>query len=92
MKFSAVNNKESDCVLSVSGQCGGSSAVSLACIISRYSVSWRHLSSFGLWIILFILLPPSLPPFIFPLINQCDRCLVSLVWGLMAGTRGFTRG
>ena len=29
-----------------------------------YSVSRRPLSSFGLWIILFILLPPSLPPFI----------------------------
>ena len=28
-----------------------------------YSVSRRPLSSFGLWIILFILLPPSLLPF-----------------------------
>ena len=28
---------------------------------------------------------PDLPPFIFPLINQCDRCLVPLAWGLMAG-------
>ena len=34
MKFNAVNNKESGCMLSVSGQCGGSSVVSLACIIS----------------------------------------------------------
>ena len=92
MKLNAVNNKEGGYLLSVSGLCGGSSAVSLACIISRYSVSWRHLSSFGLWIILFILLPPSLPPFIFPLINQCDRCLVPSVWGLMAGRSGFTSG
>ena len=38
MKFNAVNNKEEGCVLSVSGQCGGSSAVSLACIISMYFV------------------------------------------------------
>ena len=27
------------------------------------SVSWRPLSSFGLWIVLFILLSPSFPPF-----------------------------
>ena len=59
---------------------------------AQYSVSWGPLSSFGLWIILFILLPPSLPPFIFPLMNQCDRCLVPLAWELMAGRRGFTRG
>ena len=33
---------------------------------------------------------PSLPPpFIFPLINQCDMCLVPLVWGLVAGRHGF---
>ena len=32
-------------------------------------------------------LPP--PPFIFPLINQCDRCLVPLAWGFMAGGHGF---
>ena len=30
-----------------------------------YSVSWRRLSSFGLWIFLFILLPSSLLPFYF---------------------------
>ena len=29
------------------------------------------------------------PPFIFPLINQCDGCLVPLVWGFMAGGQGF---
>ena len=33
----------------------------------------------------FTLIPP---PFIFPLTNQFDRCLVPLVWGLMAGGRG----
>ena len=48
--------------------------------------SWRPFSSFSLWI---ILLPPSLPPLILPLLNQCDRCLVPLAWGLMAGGRGF---
>ena len=29
------------------------------------------------------------PPFIFPLINQCDRCLVPLVWGFVAEGHGF---
>ena len=50
--------------------------------------SWQLLSLFSLWI---ILLPPSLPPppFIFPLINHCDRCLVPLSWGLMGGGCGF---
>ena len=48
--------------------------------------SWRPFSSFSLWI---ILLPPSLPPLILPLLNQCDGCLVPLAWGLMAGGRGF---
>ena len=31
---------------------------------------------------------PIPPPFIFPLINQFDRCLVPLEWGLMAGGCG----
>ena len=48
--------------------------------------SWRPFSSFSLWI---ILLPPTLPPLILPLLNQCDGCLVPLAWGLMAGGRGF---
>ena len=52
--------------------------------------SWQPFSSFSLWI---ILLPPSLPPppprFILPLLNQCDGCLVPLVWGLTAGGCGF---
>ena len=36
--------------------------------------------------------PHPSSPFIFPLINQCDRCLVPFAWGLMVGRRGFTRG
>ena len=82
-------------MLSVSGQCmvaQARSALLASSPCTLYSVSRRPLSSFGLWIILFILLPPTLPPFIFPLINQCDRCLVPLALGLMAGRRGFTRG
>ena len=81
MKFNAVNNKEGGYLLSVSGQCGGSSAVSLACIISMCFVQ-RFLGGlslcFGLWIILFILYPHPSSPFIFPLINECNRCLVPL--------------
>ena len=60
---------------------GGSSAVSLACIISMCFVQ-RFLGGlslcFGLWIILFILYPHPSSPFIFPLINECNRCLVPL--------------
>ena len=48
--------------------------------------SWRPFSSFSLWI---ILLPPSLPPINSSTVNQCGGCLVPLVWGLMAGVRGF---
>jgi len=50
--------------------------------------SWHPFSSSSLWI---TLLSPSLPPrpFILPLLNQCDRCLVPMAWGLMAGERGF---
>ena len=52
-----------------------------------YSVSWQPLSLFSLWT---IHLCPSLPPFIFPLMNECDRCLLPLEWGLMGGRCRFT--
>ena len=82
-------------MLSVSGQCGGSSAVSLACIISMCFVQRFLGASLFVWPLdhsfhSFTPIPP--PPFIFPLMNQCDRCLVPLAWELMAGRRGFTRG
>ena len=32
--------------------------------------------------------PPS--AYIFPLINQCDKCLVPLLWGFMAGRNGLS--
>ena len=49
--------------------------------------SWRAFSSFSLWIILLL---PSLPPPLYSsTVNQCDRCLVPLAWGLMARGRGF---
>ena len=66
-------------MLSVSGQCGCSSTVSLACISSMCLVQHFIASTlfFSLWI---ILLPPSLSPLIFPLINQSEGCRVPLVW------------
>ena len=42
MKFNAIKNKEHGLVLSVSSQCGGASAVSLACISSTYYVQRFH--------------------------------------------------
>ena len=73
----------------VSGQSFGSSLVSLACITSMGSVQrlpgGHSLSlSFGSFFY-----PHSFPSFILALINQCDRCLVPLAWGLMAGGRRF---
>ena len=73
----------------VSGQSFGSSLVSLACITSMCSVqcfpgSHSLRSAFGSFFY-----PHPSPPFILPLLNQCDGCLVPLAWGLMAGGRGF---
>ena len=68
MKFNVVNNKESGCVLSVSGQCmvaQARSALLASSPCALYSVSWGPLSLFCLGIILFILLPPFLLPFYF---------------------------
>ena len=78
-------------MLLLSGQFGGSSAVSLANISSMYLVqcfqgSYSLRSAFGLC----LNFPQPSPPFNFSLINHCDRCLVPLVWGLMAGRREFT--
>ena len=70
----------------VSGQSFGSSVVSLACITSTCSVQ-RFPGGHSLRLAFGSFFYP--PPFIFSLINQCDRCLVSLPWGLMAGGRGF---
>ena len=82
--FNTVNNKERG-----RGQSFGSSAVSLACITSMCSVKcFRGGHSLRLAFGSFFLLP-SVPPLIPPLLNQCDRCLVLLAWGLMAGGRGF---
>ena len=73
----------------VSGQSFGSCVVCLACITSMCSVQHfpcghsLHLA-FGSF---FYPIPPT--PFILPLINQCDRCLVPLACRLLAGGHGF---
>ena len=73
----------------VSGQSFGSSAVRLAYITSMCSVQCFHGGhSLHLAFGSFFYPHPS-PPLILPLLNQCDRCLVPLAWGLMAGGRGF---
>ena len=62
--------------------------VGLACITSMCLVQcfpgghYLHLS-FGSFFY------PHPSRFILPLLNQCDRCLVPLAWGLLAGGRGF---
>ena len=73
----------------VSGRSFGSSAVSLACITSMCSVQcFRGGHSLRLAFGSLFYPHPS-HPLILPLLNQCDGCLVPLVWGLMAGGRGF---
>ena len=52
---------------------------------ASYSVSWRPLSSFGLWIILFILLPPSLLPFYF----SCDKSVWQVPGPICVGAHGW---
>ena len=74
----------------VSSHWFSSSMVSLACITSICSIHCfpgghsLHLA-FGS----FFYKHPLPRPLYFPLINQCDRCLVPLVRGLMAGGHRF---
>ena len=35
-------------------------------------------------------IPPPPPSYIFPLINQCDKCLVPLPWGFVDGRHGLS--
>ena len=84
--FNTVNNKERG-----RGQRSvvGSSVGSLACITSMCSVQCfpgGHSLRSALGSFFY---PHPSPPFILPLLNQCDGCLVPLAWGLMAGGRGF---
>ena len=67
------------------GQCGGASVIGLVGINSMCLVQCFH-GTF--WICLAFGL--CLPSLYFSPIYQCDRCLVSLAWGLTAGRRGFT--
>ena len=72
----------------VSGRSFGSSAVSLACITSMCSVQcFRGSHSLRLAFGSFFYPHPS--ALNSSTVNQCDKCLVPLAWGLMAGGRGF---
>ena len=57
---------------------------SCMCLVQRFLGSHSFLNPLNY---AFTLTPP---PLIFPLLNQCDRCLVLLAWGLMAGRCRFT--
>ena len=81
-------------MLSVSGQCGGSSAVSLACIISmclvqRFPAASLFVLAFGSFFLFFYPHPSS--PFLFPLINQCDKCLARIYQRLACSRRSVSR-
>ena len=58
------------------------SGVTVLLLLKFWSQFWRKIRH--IWSIC-----EPCPPFIFPLINQCDGCLVPLAWGFMAGGRGF---
>ena len=78
--FNTVNNKERDRgQRSVAWLKRGQPCLHHLHVLSTV-FSLRPCSSFSLWI---ILLPPSLPLFS-STVNQCDRYLVPLAWGLMA--------
>ena len=76
-------------MLSVSGQwmvAQARSALLASSPCALYSVSWRPLSvSFGLWIILFLLLPPSLPPFYF----SSDKSVCQVPGPISVGAHGW---
>ena len=83
---SHLNNKEGGCVLSVSGQCVvARSALLASSPCDLYSVSGRPLPAFGLWIILFILLPPSLLSFYF----SCDKSVWHVPGLICVGAHGW---
>ena len=71
-------------VRSVNSQLGGADAVSLTdtscmCLVQRFPAATHSLN---FWICIYPLPSPS---FTFSLLNQCEKCLVPLAWGLMAG-------
>ena len=87
LNFNTVNNEERGCgQRSVIWLKRSQPCLNHLCVLIK-TFSWWPLSLFSLWII--ILLPSLPPPFILPLINQCDRCLARLAWGLTAGGCGF---
>ena len=72
----------------VSGQSFGSSAVRLAYITSMCSVQC-FCGGHSLRLAFGSFFYPHPSPLNSSTVNQCDRCLVPLAWGLMAGGRRF---
>ena len=82
MKFNAVNNKECSLLMPVWWLKHGQPCLHQLHVLTGHSLPLAH----GMCIY-----PHSPPaPFTNPLINQCYRCLVPLLWGLMAERCGFT--
>ena len=59
-------------------------------VLASAPCAYRPLASFSPWNVHLPPLSPPPAPFTNPLINQCYRCLVPLLWGLMAERCGFT--
>ena len=60
--------------------------ISVMCLVQCFQGDYSLCSAFRLC----LNFPQPFPPFNFSLINHWDRCLVPLVWGLMAGRLEFT--
>ena len=80
MQFNGVNNKERSVIMWSAGIC-------LVQRIGFVSTCYHHRRNLPAilpsWSVAALVLIPILPPSIFPLTHQCDRCLASLAWGLM---------
>ena len=73
------------CQSAVSAVVKARSALLASSQCDLHSVSWRPLSSFGLWIILFILLPPCLLPFYF----SSDKSVWQVPGPICVGAHGW---
>ena len=70
---------------------GGSSAVSLVCIIFMCFAQRFLAASFAFGSFFLFFYPHPSFPFLFPLINQCDKCLARIYQGLAYSRRSVSR-
>ena len=78
------------CRSAVSGVSQARSALLASAPCAKYSVFWQPLSSFTLGSFFYPHPSAPPPPLYFPLINQCDKCLVPLPWGFVARRHGLS--